>query len=119
MNEKNSQTGTISAQARAFGALADMARAFPHLPAVFSRVYMDGEDVLLQADTTDAFEAWRVALSIPSAAVEVKEYNGAHWLRAQGVWAGVAVDLTSHSVVIPEELPVSGLPSEWSAAVSA
>jgi hypothetical protein len=126
LNENSTQppTQTVGGQARAFEALADIARTFPTLPATFSRVFMDGEDVCLQASTTDAFEAWRVALSVPPGDVQLKEYNGAHWLRAQGVWAGVPIDLTSHSVLIPQEsasesVPASGLPVAWHAAGAA
>lgn len=128
MNEKTTQPQpeTVGAQARAYEALADLARSFPDLPSAYTIVYRQGSAATLQVNTGADFEAWRTALGVPSANAELKRYSdgtGA-FIRIRSEWAGVELDVTTHDVVVPQEsqpedeAPV-GLPSEWSAAVSA
>jgi hypothetical protein len=99
---------TFAEQEAAVAALADMAEAFPHLPAALIQlphVYPGRLDISLHDSAAD-FEAWREALCLPAEAVELLHFKGSSWLAVSGSWGGASVKLAGH--VIP---PVESRPS--------
>jgi len=81
-------------------ALAEMAQAFPHLPAAAFTLYQPeaGGGLFIQTHSGEAFEAWREALRIGAAAVELKTNGADSWLRAEGSFSGSAVTLSGWGI---------------------
>lgn len=87
---------TLEEQRGTVRALQLLVTEFAHLPAAdlrVSQIWTDRVMVTLH-DSFASFEAWREALGIEESAVDHNVLPGCVSLRAEGEFAGVAVDLT-------------------------
>ncbi|MGQ4486854.1 hypothetical protein ACN6LM_003869 [Streptomyces sp. SAS_281] len=95
-------TGTFADLLPAIEAVTYLAKTFPHLPAPYT-VLGQGAVIDLQADTPDAFDAWRTALQIPPAAVELHAYAEGAWLHATTIVRGVPLVLMGYGLPLTYE----------------
>ncbi|MGW1127494.1 hypothetical protein [Streptomyces sp. NPDC002526] len=86
----------------AIEAVTYLSKTYPALPAPYT-VLGEGAVIDLQTHTPHAFEAWRTALQIPPAAVELHAYAEDAWLHATTIIRGVPLVLTGYSLPITFE----------------
>ncbi|MFJ3085029.1 hypothetical protein [Streptomyces sp. NPDC086838] len=92
-------TNTFADLLPAIEAVTYLAKTHPTLPAPYT-VLGQGAVIDLQAHTPDAFEAWRAALQIPPAAVELHAYDEDAWLQTSTVIRGVPLLLMGYGLPI-------------------
>lgn len=112
-------TPPISAQCEAAEALVALIGMFGSLPGGYitiHRKYSLPVKLGLQLESPQAFEQWRTMLEIAPSAVDAQSNGkGGGWLRAEGVFHGVVVDLSGHGVTLPvlqEEPQAADEPAE-------
>lgn len=89
---------TVADQKAALAALALAASTFNHLPAPefrVSRLYPNRLTISLHDDLGD-FEAWREAMSIPTARVSYDTQPDSGVLTATAEWGGALVELLGY-----------------------
>lgn len=94
---------TLAQQRPALGALAQMAGAFAHLPGAhldISPTYPDQLTISVH-DDLGAFEVWREALGITPDAVSYKALTSHMHIKAEGTFAGAAVELVGYAPALP------------------
>ncbi|MFC8945956.1 hypothetical protein [Streptomyces rochei] len=84
-------------------ALAELVRMFGHLPKPYITFPSSTPCLHLQTDSPSAFEAWRAALQIGPNDVALKTFNGEAWLKTEGVFHGVSVELTGFGLYLAAE----------------
>jgi hypothetical protein len=97
---------TVSQQIAALDLMREMAYARPDLPAPYVVVgaYSHGATYLsVQCSTPGAFEAWRVALDLPSDLVTLQNAGGDDYLRVDAKVSQIEVCLTGHGLVAAAE----------------
>lgn len=94
---------TLADQAGTLRTLADVAEAFAHLPAAYVAVAPESPDCLEISVHNDlaAFEAWRVALGIQPATVELRVLSTCMCLKGAGAFSGTSVALTGYAPLLP------------------
>jgi hypothetical protein len=96
-------TTQLSEQRAAVDALAQLLRAFGHLPGAcigLSPVTPAQIDISVHDDLAD-FEAWREALAFPADGVERKMLPSSMLLAIEGQWAGAALQLSGFAPLVP------------------
>ncbi|MFD4559012.1 hypothetical protein ACFWP5_32615 [Streptomyces sp. NPDC058469] len=114
----------VSAQLPAAEALVALIAAFGHLPGGYLRMHRQfgssPVELCMQMESVQDFEVWRVALGIAASDVELKSNSsGNAWLKAQGSFHGVVVEVTGHGVAVPVEDDEPKQASETPAQVAA
>jgi hypothetical protein len=97
----------LAAQRPAVDALAQIAAAFGHLPAVcfdLGDIYPDRLDISVH-DNLGHFEVWRCALGIAADAVEYGTFGSKMYLSGRGSFAGATVKLTGYAASLPAPAP--------------
>lgn len=98
---------TVSQQIAALDLMREMACARPDLPAPYITVGSHSRQGMtylkVQCSATGAFEAWRVALGLPSELVELKNAGGEDYLRVDAEVGQVEVCLTGYGLVLAAE----------------
>lgn len=84
-------------------ALGCLVIEFPGLPAPYITIHTSSSRLDLQLETPAAFECWRAALSVPTAAVTLHAYSDAVWLAADARYEGVTVHLSGFGVPLTVE----------------
>ncbi|MEU2799012.1 hypothetical protein [Streptomyces sp. NPDC007117] len=98
---------TLAEQASAFEALDALAGTCPDLPPVYLTVHDSSfSGVIAQCDTLADFEAWRSALQIPTAEVNLVADKQGGWLSAEATVRGVRLRITGHGLVVTREQAV-------------
>lgn len=110
--------GRTSEQAPVFEALMAIAAEFAELPRPYIVVLNTGPSFILQLSHPSHFEAWREALGLPVASVELEGWSSV-WLAAASQFRGVAFELTGHGVPLTAEQAQPQLAADESAAVAA
>jgi hypothetical protein len=101
--ESTQSTSTFAALGPAIEALVYLQATFPHMPDAYTVVQSGGWKVDLQVHAPHEFEAWRTALQMSPADVDLVVYGGSNWLRANTTVCGVRVELSSHDLPLPKD----------------
>jgi len=98
VNHHSSPTHTTGELTPAAAALASITQTYSGLPTPYVSITPRGR-INLQLTSPAAFEAWRTALMIPEATVQLHQGNGSSWLAGETVHAGVVVELSGHGLM--------------------
>lgn len=109
--------GLTSEQAPVFEALMAIAAEFAELPRPYIVVLSTGPSFILQLMHPSHFEAWREALGLPTASVELHG-SASVWLATSSRFRGVAFELTGHGVPLTAEQATPQVADESSAVAA-
>jgi hypothetical protein len=99
---RSAQQRTLADQAQAIEAVAQLAKAFPRLPAPYFHVYRSGA-ASLQLPNAEIFEQWRAALQIPTDDVQLHTWGGDTWLAADVLIGGFPFGLSGSTSVAHQQ----------------
>lgn len=95
---------SLTEQAAAFETLDLLVSLYPDLPPAYITIHDTAlVGVKAMCDTATDFEAWRTALQIPTAAVDLYGNSAGGWLAAETTVRGVLLRITGHGLAISRE----------------